>query len=249
MIKSIVLDLDGTLLNSEEKISETNKLTLKKAREQGVEVFVATGRTYLSCEKYIDELKLETPVITFNGARIVDRTKKVIYELPLDRDITARLIDISQDTNTHLNLYHEDKWYVENKNNSETAKYIEISGLTPTQMPLDEFRGKPTVKALFIGEHEKLLKIEKQVREEFGDNIYTTFSKTFFLEVLHRDVNKGTALKEVMNMYGIALDKVIAFGDGLNDCEMLETAGIGVAMENAMPGLKEKADIYYSFKQ
>ena len=83
-MEAIVLDLDGTLLTSKEKISERTREILYKFIEKGIKIIIATGRTYTSLKPYRDMLGLETPVVCFNGAKLVDRKENIIFELPID---------------------------------------------------------------------------------------------------------------------------------------------------------------------
>ena len=241
MIKAIMLDLDGTLLDDFHKISDTNKEVLKKLEDKGVKIFLATGRSYDSMKPYHDELNLTTPAICYNGAKIV-YPNGVVKESPVTEKPLKTLIDISRESKTHLNIYQHEIWYSENITNKETNIYIGISGLDPVEKDFDLLNEMFSTKALYVGEHEHLLNIEKQIKNKLGDSVYTTFSKPFFLEILDANVNKGNAMKNIMEDENIPLSQVIAFGDGLNDKEMLETAGIGVAMDSSFEALKLVAD-------
>ncbi|MEI6857962.1 Cof-type HAD-IIB family hydrolase [Psychrilyobacter sp.] len=241
MIKAIMLDLDGTLLDNLHRISDTNKKILKKLEDKGIKIFLATGRSYESMRSYHEELNLTTPAICYNGAKIIyshgNEKEYPVKERPLQI-----LIDIARKYKTHLNIYQHEIWYSENIKNEETKIYREISGLKPVEKDFDSLDEMFSTKVLYIGEQEKLLKIEKNIKNKLGDSVHTTFSKPFFLEILDGNVNKGTAMKNIMEEENIPLSQVIAFGDGLNDKEMLETAGIGVAMDGAFDELKQVAD-------
>ncbi len=241
MIKAVILDLDGTLLDDNHTISKTNKEIIFKLKEKGVKVFLATGRSYNSMKEYHKELKLDTPAICFNGAKVIfpDSTYK---EFPIEEKELKTLIDISHSTKTHLNIYQGEKWYVEDEINEESRIYKEISGLSPIKKDFYTLKKYFTTKALYISDHEKLLKVEKEIKKHLGESVYTTFSKTFFLEVMKNNVNKGTTMTKVFKDEGIDINKTIAFGDGLNDIEMLKMAGVGVAMDGAFKELKDIAD-------
>ncbi|UUV19578.1 Cof-type HAD-IIB family hydrolase [Fusobacteria bacterium ZRK30] len=241
MIKAIMLDLDGTLLDNVHKISETNKKVLKKLEDKGVKIFLATGRSFESMRSYHEELNLTTPAICYNGAKIIYHNGSE-KEYPIKERSLKALIKIAREHKTHLNLYQHEIWYSENIQNEETEIYKEISGLDPVEKDFDRLDEMFSTKALYVGEHEDLLKIEKDIKDKLGESVYTTFSRPFFLEILDGNVNKGTAMKNIMEAENISLSQVIAFGDGLNDKEMLETAGVGVAMDGAFEELKQVAD-------
>ncbi|OQY43006.1 MAG: hypothetical protein B6227_00380 [Fusobacteriia bacterium 4572_74] len=241
MIKAVMLDLDGTLLDNLHKISDTNKEILKKLEDKGIKIFLATGRSYESMRSYHEELNLTTPAICYNGAKIIHHNGSE-KEYPVKEKSLKILIEIAREYKTHLNIYQHEIWYSENITNKETEIYKDISGLEPVKKDFDRLDEMFSTKVLYIGEHENLLKIEKDIKDRLGDGIHTTFSKPFFLEILDRNVNKGTAMKNIMEEENISLSQVIAFGDGLNDKEMLETAGVGVAMDGAFEELKQVAD-------
>ena len=243
-IKAVVLDLDGTLLNSDHRISDRNKRVLAELRKKGIKVFLATGRTYTSLYKYKQELELDTPVICYNGARVVDsRNDQTYFEHPIEGHDVKELIKISREKGIHLNLYQNDVWYVERNDNEETKTYMEISGLEYEKKNFDTFEDYRMTKSLFIAEHDELLELERILSEKLNGSVHLTFSRPFFLEILQGDVNKGTALEKILKKEGIPCENVIAFGDGLNDYEMLKTVGLGVAMGNSLERLKELVDI------
>ncbi len=239
-IKAVAIDLDGTLLNSEHKISEYNKKILMELKKKGVKILIATGRIYTSLYKYKKELELDTPVICYNGAVLYNGgTDEKLFELPLEEDVVRELVHLARERNIHLNLFQEEKWYVE-YTREELEIYKESSGLDYHILKFEEFESKNFTKLIYISDNEKLLEIEKIIEEKFGDRVYKAFSKPHFLEILHKDVSKGKGLEEALKIMKISPENVIAFGDGYNDYEMLNYAGIGVIMGNAPEKLKGK---------
>ena len=151
-IKAIFLDLDGTTLTSEHTISENLKNKLNELEKKGVKIFIATGRTFTSASPFIEMLKIKNPVITYNGGRIVDpATKKMVYEKPLDANAVEKIIKIAREKNIHLNLYTDDKLYIE-KETDEGKAYAESVGIPYYVENFDNFFGKTSTKALFINE-------------------------------------------------------------------------------------------------
>lgn len=238
-IEAIVLDLDGTLLTSDRKISDKTKEILYKFKEKGTEIIIATGRTYTSLRDYKLMLGVDTPIVCFNGAKVVDGvTEKIIFEYPVEEVEVKKLIELSRETGIHLNLYQDEVWYVESEG-EETDIYKKISELDYEYKNFDEFEHYNMTKALFVGENEKLKELEKRINEELGSNINKAFSKLFFLEIFNNKVNKGETLKRLFDMHNINIENVIAFGDGMNDLEMLNVVGEGVVMANAPEELKK----------
>ena len=236
-MEAIVLDLDGTLLTSKEKISEKTKNILYKLREKGIKIIIATGRSYKSLKPYKEMLGLDTPVVCFNGAKIVDVTEKTVFELPLEDKLSKKCIDIAKEMGIHINFYQNEVWYVEEET-EEAHMYKESSGLDFEIKKINDFDNFNMTKLLFIGANERLKELEKRIHEAVGNEVNKVFSKKHYLEVMNKDVNKGEALRKLFLMEGININKVIAFGDAWNDLEMLQIVGHGVAMGNAEEELK-----------
>ncbi len=237
-VEAIVLDLDGTLLTSDRKISKKTKEILYKFREKGTEIIIATGRTYKSLRDYKLDLGLDTPIVCFNGAKVVDgKTEEILFEYPVKEEEVKELIKISREMDIHLNLYQVEVWYVDHVG-EETEIYKDISELDYEFKNFDTFDHYKMTKTLFVGENERLKEIEKVVDERLGKNINKAFSKPFFLEVFNNEVNKGETLKRLFKLHNINIENVVAFGDGMNDLEMLQVVGKGVVMSNGSDDLK-----------
>jgi len=236
-MEAIVLDMDGTLLNSKEEISDKTKKILYSLKEKGVKIILATGRSYTSLKPYKDMLGLDTPVVCFNGAKIVDKNENTIFELPVEDKLAKKCIDLGKKMGIHINFYQNEVWYVE-KETEEAYMYKKSSGLDFEIRKIEDFDNYNMTKLLFIGNPEKLQELVKEIHEAVGDEVNKVFSKKHYLEVINKDVNKGEALKKLFEIEGINKDKVIAFGDAWNDLEMLQVVGHGVAMGNADEELK-----------
>lgn len=239
-MEAVVLDLDGTLLTSEKKISQYTKEVLYKLKNKGIKIIIATGRTYVSLKPYRDMLGLDTPVVCFNGGKLVDGQEKLIFEIPIKGDIALKCINLAKELGIHTNYYQNEVWYIESgQENSEEVKiYQEISDLPYEIKGIEEFTNYDMTKLLFVGDNETLKKLDNKLEIELGDNIHRAFSKKFFLEIMDKTVNKGETLLKLFEIEGIKAEEVIAFGDGWNDLEMLQIVGEGVAMGNADEELK-----------
>ena len=194
---------------------------------------------YAAALPYLKQLGITTPVITYNGGKIVDpSTSETLYENPVTAETVKRVIEVSRETGIHLNLYSDDKLYVENET-PEGKAYAEKTGLKYVLVNFDEFIGKTSTKALFLGENEKLEKLKEELERELPQSIFV-FSQPTYLEVLNGGVSKGKAVKELMNKYGFSEDEVMTFGDQWNDFDMLKLVKYGYLMGNASEDLKKE---------
>ncbi len=238
--KAIVSDLDGTLLNGEHKFSQRTKEIIKKVKESGRKIFIATGRHHLDAMELKKLLGLDSYLISSNGARIHDEENKVVYERNIDREIVKKILEKKCDEEISRHIYTGEHWYVE-KEWEEFNKFHQESGFFYELKDFNEIKDESFVKIFFISKNqEKLLKFEEEMAQELGDKVSITLSGPDCLEFMAPNVCKGEAIKNVMERLGISLEDVIAFGDGLNDYEMLKEVGKGLVMGNAAERLKEK---------
>lgn len=236
--KLVAIDLDGTLLRGNHKISEYSKEILRRIDKLGVKVVIATGRSYSSARHKITDLNLDQPVVCYNGAMIRNgKNHEIIEHSSLDPAISRKLIEISRREDIHFHGFYNGE-FLHEKVTESSKLYQDTSGLDGQVVNFDEYFDHEYTKGMFIADHEILLPIEKEVREMFLDKIYMAFSKPFFLEVMDVSASKANALDRIIKKEGIKREEVIAFGDGLNDAEMLKFAGKAIIMKNGVDSLK-----------
>ncbi|MEI0580208.1 Cof-type HAD-IIB family hydrolase [Brachyspira pilosicoli] len=241
-IKLIATDLDGTLLNDDSEITDYNKNILKKLIEKGIDVVLATGRPTSSMDFYCKELQNNSESIVFNGAMVVDKNYNSIFSNPLKKEIVYEIIKLYETkyiNNTSLNLYCK-KQYIVAKDDFKIQTHTEKVDKKNKIVGLENFNDNIEVqKMIILAENEILIDIKNTIDNLF--TVHTSFSNPNFLEILSENTNKANALKWLCNKKGIDRENVIAFGDNYNDIEMIEFAGVGVAMGNAEMKIKKNA--------
>lgn len=241
--KLIALDLDGTLLRDDLSMSPRVLSTLKRARQQGILLTLATGRGYPSMRDWAQKLDITIPVIGYQGAVIVDpQSHTPIYQRTFPRSLVARLRDFARTFSLSLTIYVNDTVYVEDKRHSDEF-YDKWFGL-PYQLVDDlaaAIQTEPT-KFIIIGTGEELDRIRPEIEQQFGEQLDIVRSHEYFLEGLAPGANKGQALAWLTERLGIAQQEVMAIGDSGNDKEMVAWAGLGVAMGNASAEALSVAD-------
>lgn len=238
--KAIISDLDGTLLNANHRIGEFTIEVLSKLAKQGVDIYFATGRNYPDVKHIIAKVDVEkAALVTSNGARSNYLSGEVIIHNYLPEDLAFELMNIDFDqTQACLNTYQGDEWFI-NVDIEQLRKYHQDSGLMYQVVDFSKHHGRQTEKVFFIGKNaEALLPIEEKIRAQFGDRIYMTYSTAVCLEIMNKGVSKANTLAHLIEKQGYSLQDCIAFGDGMNDVEMLAQVGKGCLMENADPRLK-----------
>ncbi|WP_087020557.1 Cof-type HAD-IIB family hydrolase [Thaumasiovibrio subtropicus] len=246
MYKIIASDLDGTLLTPEHVIAPYSRGVLQQLHQRGEHFVFATGRHHVDVARIRETVGIPAYMITSNGARVHDADDNLVFAADVDPEVVHQLLAICKDDeNIIIHFYHDEQWMV-SRLNEELKKFHKDSGFSYKILDLD---APPTDKIVKIfltyDDHEYLVEFEKKFNATFGDNASIAFSTPWCLEVMGKGVSKGAALQAVAELKGYTLADCIAFGDGMNDKEMLEMAGKGLIMgtahdrlKNALPALE-----------
>lgn len=244
-VKLVALDLDDTLLDCGLRISPRCIQTIQAVRKQGVIATIATGRMFKSVLPYARQLEMDVPLITYQGAWVKNSLSgEVLYYRPVDRELARAVFEFFDCCGVHYHSYFDDNLCMENLT-EEGRYYAQIAGVKPVIVDnlYAELENREPFKIMGITFNEKmLLDMELSLKNRFGRELYITRSKPNFLEVMNRQATKADALQVVAEHYGIDRSNVMAIGDSYNDMDMLEWAGLGVAMGNAPKDVKEAAD-------
>ncbi|MFC4102318.1 Cof-type HAD-IIB family hydrolase [Paenibacillus xanthanilyticus] len=241
--KLIAIDIDDTLLSDELIVTEATKSALKAAAAQGVFVTLATGRMFPSAKKIAAQVELNVPIITYQGSLVKTLfDEQVLYERSVPKDAAKELFAFCKAHNLHLQLYINDELIVQ-EDNEKARRYSALSKIPFVVEPdYDKLLDQPSTKMLIIDDPDYLDEVAAKLAPIIGDRVHITKSKPHYLEFTHKEGTKGHAISFMAEHIGCTLDEVIAIGDSWNDHEMIEVAGLGVAMGNALPKLKEIAD-------
>lgn len=242
----IVLDLDGTLLTDEKIISSKTHDILKKARLKGHEVMIATGRPFRASELYYQQLQLETPIVNFNGAFVHHPSDPSwgLYHEPMDLKVAKQIIDACEEFKFR-NIVAEvmDDVYL----HYHDEKIIDVFMMGNPSISTGDIRNvlsdHPT-SMLIHAEEEDVAEIRAHLDEVHAELIdHRRWAAPWhIIEIVKTGLNKAVGIDRVASSLNIPKERIIAFGDEDNDLEMLEYAGTGVAMGNAIDPLKDIAN-------
>lgn len=231
--KLIAIDIDGTLLNDRHELSLRNREAIRKAMDQGVHVSLVTGRVYQSALFYADQLELRDPLIVCNGALVKDRRGVVWRSDRLDLPLTGKLLEFAELHGVYAKVYVDDLLLVK-EDNEEARNFVKTHRINYEaigKLSLN-VHAEPDLIVL-KGQSEVIPELVRQIQAEFGSNVSLTQSFPTSLEIMAARVSKREALRWLVNRLAIPREAVLAVGNSLNDLEMLEWAGEGIAMANS----------------
>ncbi|GGX91610.1 hypothetical protein GCM10007160_18790 [Litchfieldella qijiaojingensis] len=232
----IVTDLDRTLLNADHDLDPLTIETFQALAGQGHHLAIASGRHYRDILAIRDKLGVEAHIISTNGAYLHGPDDTLLSARYLDEILVRELIGLERPHEIRLNLYSDDDWLID----APMPELLELhahTGFCYRVTDLDALNGDGIGKVLYIGDPELLSKLEAEVRIRHGERLHVTYSMVDSLEVMAEGVNKGTALQRLLDVLGLTPRECLAFGDNLNDTEMLNLAGHAFVMANAHPDL------------
>ncbi|QLY78008.1 Cof-type HAD-IIB family hydrolase [Clostridium intestinale] len=256
-IKVIIMDVDGTLTNSEKKITEKTKNALIRAQEEGVILVLASGRPTSGLMDYAKELKMDEHhglLVSFNGAKVVEcQTNKLLFNEAMSVKEGQAVLEHMKKFDVKPMIDKDDYLFVNDVYNCNVQykdkpfnviQYESRGGKFKLceKDDLAAFADYPLNKILTAGDPEYLKKNYEEMMEPFKDTLSCMFTGPFYFEFTAKGIDKAKALDTVLIPMGYKKEEMIAFGDGHNDASMIKYAGIGIAMANAVEDLKEIAD-------
>lgn len=251
MYRLLAINVDGTLLKTNRRLARATKEAIQYVKDKEVIVTLVTSRNFLSAKKVAKALKIDTPIITHQGAFIGSSIDDPIYESRISEDKTFNLVQVLENFDCNVRLLHE-KFSLGNR--VRITDNILSKAVLGTSDPLfypmqfveslsDQLRDYPMAPPkidVYFSEHDELQKV-KDTLEAF-DDIRTIEKNDKMLEIVPSQVSKAKGLQLLGEHFDIPLEKMVAIGDDYDDIEMIEKVGLGVAMGSAPNEVKKAAD-------
>jgi Cof subfamily protein (haloacid dehalogenase superfamily) len=248
-IQLLVVDIDGTIAGESNKISTAVKQAIVAASSRGVQVAIATGRMYRSALRFHQEIGSSLPLLAYQGAWIQDpATQKIHRHLALSKELAHQLLDYFEQPELKnilsVHFYINDQLYVRHITR-ETELYAQRSNITPIAVgDLRQVLSDEPTKVLALCDDINVIEqLLGNLRRQYTPaELYLTTSVATFFEATNPFVNKGTGVRYIAEeLLGLQRANVMTIGDNFNDVEMLQYAGIGVAMGNAPADVQASA--------
>lgn len=271
MYKLVAIDLDGTLLNSYGEISNENINALKKAQDAGAKIVLASGRVDTAMESFAYQIGANEYMISGNGASIYDlKREKVIYNKYLTKEKVLEIANFCETNSMYYNVYaqrsiitkslsYNTLYYQSENQRKPDDKQTKIDIVENIPEYIKQLKNESFLKIIVCDKDEMIfrgmvntLKKDKEIDVldvshmsrkivKYGTEEYAI--QFYYTEITNKNVSKWKALEFLLDKLNIAKEEVITIGDNINDKEMIQNAGVGVAMGNSTPVIKEVADI------
>ena len=246
--KMIASDLDGTLNDRNYIITEGNVQAIKKAMDSGIKVVLCSGRSPVSLLFYAKKIGLDQSGcygIGFNGGSVYEaETGKILYETRLDRDLAVEIIkDIKNvSSDVKMSMYLEDDYIIAERDLQILEEHNNEGVMRIEKVEKLEDLSQDVIKIMLVDKRDKLDFIYNEIKDHINGRYTMVFTGQNILEFLPVNINKAEGIKRLIKHLNITLDEVVTFGDNYNDIEMIQEAGFGIAIANAVEPLKQAAD-------
>jgi Cof subfamily protein (haloacid dehalogenase superfamily) len=247
LYKIIFLDIDGTLIKSDHTISEATIDIIQKLKENQILVVLVSARPIHGMIKIAEEAGLQGfPAVSLNGA-LIFINEKVVFESVIEINVTRRIYDYLKQYHTTPIFYNQHSWFSEMPDyhtryeQKITDVPITIESFNNTIQYWQKQNSGPN-KILVISEESEINEIKNNLTGQFSDRLNILTSKQTYLEIMNREASKLTAVKYLLKQFNLNREEAIAIGDHFNDKEMIQFAGMGIAMGNSPDEVKVAAD-------
>jgi len=231
--KILFLDIDGTILKPDHTYTESTKDAISQLKKQDVEVFLATGRPLHEVDELAEELQIKS-LIGYNGAYAVYQNETIVNE-PMDSSVMKEFLNIAEENSHELVCYTNQRNYFTSLTDPAVRKFIRAFNLVKNDTLSDD------VVDSILGATVLNVENSGEALYEFKTDVHLSPVNVYGMnnnfDIIRKNVNKGIAVENILQRLGIDPNQAIAFGDGMNDKEMLGAVGEGFAMENAHPSL------------
>ncbi len=240
-IKLVSIDVDFTLVDNDKNIPRENLRAIRWARfERGIHITINSGRIAPSVKAYMDELGIEDAYPSLGGCIVQEGNGRIIEEHFIDKGVAQQIYELGKALDCAMFMYHHDNWYLDPGQqywvDSETKASRVQGTVTDTRELLLSTRPNKILAANMEPERTDIL--QRRIMERFSDEVDCFKSSPWYLEIMPKGVNKGTAIQALCRYYGIGKENVMSIGDYYNDMDMLKASGLPVAMANSPADIK-----------
>ncbi|MCY7303223.1 MAG: Cof-type HAD-IIB family hydrolase [Thermoleophilia bacterium] len=242
-VQAFACDFDRTLVGRDGLLRPRTRAAIARSQAAGIPVIVATGRMFRSVRPFLAEAGIDEPVVCYQGAAVVDPASGTfLLHEPLSLEAAREVIALLTKLGHPPNCYVNDQLYVD-RHTEYSRRYAEFQHLPVEEVgDLVAWLVEAPTKLVAVADPQEIPALRAAVAERFAGRMYLTTSLPHLLEMGNPAASKGSGIAFVAERLGVSLDRIVAFGDGENDLELIDEVGFGIAVEDANPLLLARAD-------
>jgi Cof subfamily protein (haloacid dehalogenase superfamily) len=241
-ISLVLADVDGTLVNEQKELTRRAQAAVQSLHRAGIRFAITSGRPPRGMVMLLGALKLETPIAGFNGGLFVKPDLTIIEQKTLPEDVAAKSIELIRAHGLDAWVYRGNDWLVTKGDAPHVAREawtvkFEPKIVTDVGEKLDQ-----VAKIVGVSDHlDKVQRCEADAQAAFGDRATANRSQPYYLDVTHKEANKGAVVEFLSRHLGVPTAEIATIGDQPNDVLMFKRSGFSIAMGNASDGVKGQA--------
>jgi Cof subfamily protein (haloacid dehalogenase superfamily) len=241
-IRLVLSDVDGTLVTSDKVLTEATVRAVERLNDAGIHFAITSGRPPRGLTMLIEPLNLSTPISAFNGGLIVDRDLKTLKELEIKDEYVGPIIQVLTDHDLSVWVYQDTDWFVRDLSGPHVAHESRVCQFGPSQ--LENFDGVRGHIIKIVGVSDDPAVVAKGIAalaKELSDDVSASSSQSYYVDVTHRDANKGSVVDYLAKEFSIKRQEIAVIGDMSNDLLMFARAGVSFAVANAPDNVQDAA--------
>jgi Cof subfamily protein (haloacid dehalogenase superfamily) len=241
-ISLVLADVDGTLVTEEKVLTQRAQEAVQHLRGAGIRFAITSGRPPKGMAMLIDALQLDTPIAGFNGGLFVKRDLSIIEQKTLPADVAVKAIELIRDHGLDAWVYQGNDWLITKADAPHVAREAWTVKFQPKVVA--DYKDKLDNVAKLVGvsdDHAKVERCEADAQAAFGDRVAASRSQPYYLDITHKDANKGAVVAYLSRHLNVATDEIATIGDQPNDVLMFKPSGFSIAMGNASDQVKAQA--------
>lgn len=242
VIRLVISDVDGTLLNQEKALTERACQAVEHLHEAGIAFAITSARPPRGLRMLVEPLRLTTPLGAFNGGCFANPDLSIIDEQFLPADLVAPIIGLIESCGLDIWVYRGQEWLVRDRHGPHVDREEATVAFAPTVV--SGYHDKLDGVLRIVGVSDDLdgvARCEADARRQFGAGVSAARSQPYYLDVTHPQANKGTVVRRLSEMLGIPTHQIATIGDSHNDVAMFAASGLSIAMGNASPEVQRAA--------
>jgi Cof subfamily protein (haloacid dehalogenase superfamily) len=241
-VRLVLSDVDGTLVTPEKTLTKKTIDAVQRLKKEGILFAITSGRPPRGLLMLIEPLDLTTPLAAFNGGLIVNRDLQTLKELTVRDEIVGPIIEVLSANELSVWVYQGTDWFVLDLNGPHVAHESDVCQFGPSKVEsFDKVRGN-IIKVVGVSDDPAAVATATAaLNSKFAHDVSATSSQSYYIDITHRDANKGSVVKCLAKTFSIDTREIVTIGDMSNDLSMFKITGVSIAMGNATDDVKRRA--------